>query len=519
MPKKQIAKVQVGKNDEAALIVERVIDTDAEEIVLSVPRFSRVVEVSSNFHLIKREAELLKKKIVIESVDDRVVELATKAGLPALNPLLIKSPRQFSDIVTVKKTRTSERHDVFEAPPAETLKAESRTEAAVREIPVKPRASRESRSRRFSFKGVIIAVFFVLLLSGGAIFAVKFLPRVDVKIVMTKTAWEFADEITLKQADGLTQTFSDTKTLSLSFPATGIDKISRYAKGVITIYNAYSSEAQPLVARTRFEAPDGKIFRLVKAITVPPAAVVGGSIVPSSIDAEVQADKPGVDYNIGPVEKFTIPGFKDSPRYQKFYGESKQSMAGGLVGEAPVATDSDIRKAKDDSRLKADEALTAAIVATMPNDFKIVDGATEFVVLKQTVSDDLDSANNFSVTTDARMSVVVFREADIVDMMREKMRAELGQTYDFKDSTITYERARADMKTGNIILPIKVAAVALQPIDAEVLRQRILGQTEDDLRVLLSSLPGVGEGSSVSFWPFWVKKVPERVSRVKIDIL
>src|SRR3989344_8245178 len=102
MKLKPITKIHINKSDEVAFIVEKIIDADAREVVLSVPRFSKLAESLANFHLIKREADLLHRKIVIESVDDKVIELSGIAGLDSVNPVLTRSRRQFSDIITTK---------------------------------------------------------------------------------------------------------------------------------------------------------------------------------------------------------------------------------------------------------------------------------------------------------------------------------------------------------------------------------------------------------------------------------
>ena len=92
-------------------------------------------------------------------------------------------------------------------------------------------------------------------------------------------------------------------------------------------------------------SPDGKIFLLTKNITVPAAKISEGKIIPSSIDTDVVAEKAGADYNIAPVKLFTIPGFKGGPKYNAFYGESKDSMAEGFVGEIAYPTPADITSA------------------------------------------------------------------------------------------------------------------------------------------------------------------------------
>ncbi len=67
------------------------------------------------------------------------------------------------------------------------------------------------------------------------------------------------------------QVINSARTASTSVPATGTKQVSLSASGIATIYNAYSVASQDLVATTRFEAPDGKIYRIHNTVTVPGA--------------------------------------------------------------------------------------------------------------------------------------------------------------------------------------------------------------------------------------------------------
>ena len=91
-------------------------------------------------------------------------------------------------------------------------------------------------------------------------------------------------------------------------PIIGEKEIKTKARGRIVIYNAFSSEDQLLVRRTRFETPDGKIYRISEQIIVPGAEIKDEKIAPSSVEAEIFADQPGEEYNIG-LTGFIIPGF------------------------------------------------------------------------------------------------------------------------------------------------------------------------------------------------------------------
>jgi hypothetical protein len=121
----------------------------------------------------------------------------------------------------------------------------------------------------------------------------------------------------------------------------GVKKVVSKAGGEITIYNNFNNNTQKLVKNTRFESADGKIFRIVDSVTVP--AKVGNT--QGSVNAKVTADSVGEGYNIS-VGKFTIPGFKGSPRYNAFYAESKKPMSGGANSEKTFFSSSDIETSK-----------------------------------------------------------------------------------------------------------------------------------------------------------------------------
>jgi hypothetical protein len=533
VPKKKsnnpVERIQVSKNDEIALIVERIIDSGAEEVILTIPRFSKLAESSANFHLIKRESDLLNKRIVVESVDDKVIDFCQAVDLESLNPVLVKK-RHISDIVsapapareeasaepTQKISKKTETQDLATKKEKKKLTINFSKSKSLSPIGQTDEISKPKRTpvRRRSIISAILGVVVVVLAS----FIFRVIPKVDIEITTTKTPWEFNDKITLNKSEGNTQVFSDTRNLSATYPASGVEKINRYAKGFIKVYNAYSSEAQPLVRRTRFVTPDGKIFRLTEAITVPPAKVVEGRIIPSSIEAEVIADEAGEDFNVGPVSNYTIPGFKGTAKYEGFYGSSEGSMKGGFVGEAAVPTDEDVLKAKENISIRIEDVVSSSLLSSLPGDFKIIAGATDFQITKQNVITETDNQGNFSVFAEAEMDIVAFKEADVLEILIGKMKDDLGEDYEFNSISINYGDAVTNFDTGQLTFLVEVSALSYRPVDTETLRNRILGQREEDLRVTISSLPGFEDGK-VSFWPFWVKAVPSRPSRVGIDII
>lgn len=514
----KIERITVAKRDEAAMVVEKIISSPANEIVLSLPRFSKLADSLSNLHLIKREADLLKKKVVIESVDDKAIELAGLAKLESVNPFFVRSRRQVSDIVVGRRSPKM----VSDAGLGELVS--SRTEIKKKssvKIPKMPKFPSGFAFRRFLYLSGLI-----LVLAGLSFVLLKVLPRAEIVLVAKKSSWAFNNSVIAdKNVAELNavknavpgQIFTQIRNLQLTFSASGKKKMEKRAGGSINIYNAYSSDPQPLVAQTRFLAPDGKIFRLVNKVIVPGAKIVDGKIVPSSIDAEVTADQSGDAYNIGPVSRFTIPGLKGSPKYDSFYGVSETAMAGGFIGEVGYPTPEDIKKAETELRNKLEESLAAAIIMQIPPEFKVLEGARSFVFSNPTLNTDLDGEGNFGIFGEAAMSILAFKEEDVVAMLTKKFQTDLDSESEVRSFTISYGIPRPDFKKGLMSFPVNFESVIAGVMDIADLKPNLAGKSEEDLKSVVFALPGL-ESARIFLWPFWIQKVPENLDKISVKV-
>lgn len=514
-------KIIVNKSDEAAVVVEKIIETDDRQVVLNIPRFSHLAGSLSNFHLLKREADVLGKEIFIESVDDRIIELANLSGLKAVNPFFAKNKRGFSDIIAPAIIRGKKKLV------AEKIFWEEREEPLEEKFPEKRTKSWVSwKFKMPSFLklpwktslilALVIAGFWVLF---------KELPRADITINAKTADWSYKDSILTERSarpDSKTltmpnQTFFQKKNMEMKFPATGKKQVEHKATGKILVYNSYSSDPQPLIANTRFTSPEKKTFKLVKGIVVPGAKILEGRILPSTIETEVAADQAGPDYNIGPVKLFTIPGFKGTPKYQAFYGESKESMAGGFIGEVGYPTAGDISAAKKEIAKALEDNLKITVYSQVPSEFKVLPDAVSFAIIKQTIKEEVDENNNFSIFAEAKMNIVGFREGDLLKILMGRAEEERGSEYEVISKDLSYGLARADFDTGKMSFLVNFKANLRYKIDVESLKNKITGKPELDLRAIIFALPGI-ESANISLWPFWVNKVPLDPERVNVKI-
>ncbi len=432
---------------------------------------------------------------------------------PEIKPLKDKKPEPKIIAVQERIKKLDKEIEQFEKKEEKRFKREEK-------------ARRRFRIRKLKIKTYILIASILVLLAALVYSALEFLPRTDIKITTKKTEWNYVESITanknitqigIAEKQMSAETFSLTKNFTASFAATGKKMVEQKASGKITIYNAYSSKSQPLVATTRFAAPDGKIFRLTEKIIVPGAKIEEGKIVPSSIEATVVADKAGPDYNIGAVSHFSIPGFQGSAKYQGFYAESGASMSGGFIGEIAYPTDNDIEEAKARAASDLQDYIMSLLAVQIPTDFKIIEGARQFSLLKQEIDPQADANNNFNVFSEAQLTVIAFRESDVENLMEETAKTKLGDNFRIKTYELDYGAGRSDFKQGQVSFAVDFHGSFEEPVDADWFREQAVNKSEQDLRVLISSLPNI-QKITISFWPFWVKRSPDDLDRIKVSV-
>lgn len=148
--------------------------------------------------------------------------------------------------------------------------------------------------------------------------------------------------------------------------ASGTERVEEYAKGTITVYNDFSDKPVRLIKNTRFETPDGKTFRVRASITVPGKTASG----PGTLDTTVFADQPGPEFNIGPTQRFALPGLKTGApdMFEKVYASSAAAMTGGYKGDRPIVAESDLNKASESLRNVLKAKALDAVAASVPSE-------------------------------------------------------------------------------------------------------------------------------------------------------
>jgi len=308
------------------------------------------------------------------------------------------------------------------------------------------------------------------------------------------------------------------------FSSTGQGKDERKAKGIITIYNNYSTSPQILVAITRFETPDNKIFRLDSRIVVPGASTKNGELIPSTIDVKVTADEAGPDYNIDacnlPDCKFTIPGFEGTSKFEGFYGVSTKEMTGGSFGAVPLVASEDLKNAEDIILQTVMDSIEQDLQNKIPKELKVLSEAKSGIKITNVDSDASvgDSREKFTVSAEGEVNIIAFNENDIIEYIQAMLDEDKDENYEFcQKPELEYLEFKTDFNEGTLKMLVKTNQIACHKLSLDEIKQTIAGKSREELDKIFESNLGIKE-VEVKLWPLWIMKVPNSLKKINLFI-
>ena len=558
-------KIIVDKTEGIAEVIDRILNEPDGEVSVVIPKGSALGRSVSNFHLLKREADSAGRFIVIESVDETILAFAKESGIEASHPLWkgVRGTGGFSDIVSRRDENAAllrEDMDVEngggeknEDLPKKHFKYGKKAESIIEEKKAKddeenldvlgekePPARNHffdtapeledgdgRPSRQFPKKTIWVIAGVIVLVALGAYMVSVFFNHADITINFKQTPWSYQGNfIASKNAVGIdpsnntipAQVFTSAKNVTESFHGSSVQQVSQKAQGIITIYNAYNAASQALVATTRFITPDGKIFRTTPNVVVPgETKAANGTLVPSSITAPIVADQAGLDYNVGPIAKLTIPGFaKDAGRETGFYGVITASTTGGFIGQRATPTTADITAAKASTTAILAAALRGGFSGTYPSNFEIPSGAVTTTVTTLTVNTSTDANGNFTVFGAATLQAIGFDQTALKNYLLSLAQAQEASST-FKTIDLSYNNIAANFASGQISFALSAQAQLEPAFSLAQFVTSIEGQGIASTRSTIGALPQLADGE-ISMWPSWLMSLPSDPAKIHITV-
>ena len=417
----------------------------------------------------------------------------------------------FQDMVKVKR----ERQGVVNVPAAEK-QLEEKEEIRERATPerIRPSGSRHTSYTFWILAGVCLVFF---------LFSLSYLFSKATVTINPRTAELALDENFSASTDGgedvlpfdgVVLSGEETKLI----PATEEKDVAEKASGLVILYNAFSSAPQRLDINTRLEGSNDKIYKTEKAVVVPG---VGADGKPGSVEVKVFAAEAGAEYNSTPLD-FKILGFKGTPKYAKFYGRSKEEIAGGFVGKSPFVSETEKESVIAELKTTLQAKLFQKATDQIPSGFILFNDASSLEVEADTASTaTVDGATPFKIK--GTLYGILFDEKKLT----EKIAKAKIEKYDgapvyipnIKDLAFSLtskdSETFADMR--NINFNLSGAAKIVHKVDIAKITKDLLGKSKGEFNQILLQYPNI-DSADLSLSPFWKRSIPDKTKKIKIIV-
>ncbi len=560
--------IYLEADEEITSVIDRVKNVSEGKIALVLPKRANLLQSIVNLKLLKRQIDGLGKEVSIVTTDKLGRNLASQVGFMVYQKLgeqpvevepkpgvqkplgaaigyrtgkeIPKKEPQFQTGPSI--TDITYRKEPPKGPPKEEAK-EASTPLKTTPIPTSSKPHHEevpkpisrgvskplpkkphrlsSRSKRII---LIISIVSVLI---AALVCFIILPKAKVTLVLKGNVTEASFDATISKntvspdfekaiLPGQKITLEKEETQK-DLPCTGKKNIGQKATGTIIISNSYDENPQSLVDNTRFVASNGKTYRLVAGVTVPGAHVSGGNVVAGTTTANIQADDMGEDYNIA-SSHFTIPGFADTPKYDKIYADTSSAIKGGFTEVITVLSQSDVDSNKD----KAVADLSNKIKQEAESKYKdkkiFLDGVQPEVIITPSIPIDTES-KKFDLKIKVKYDTLSSSSNDFNYLVAKKLASSLPADQELIQEGLEANKTLVssfDKQTGQEMVKVDAKGFIITKVDKNKIKDQIGGKSQRDASSYLSTLKDVSE-ARVVLWPIWVRTVP-RIIKNNIEI-
>lgn len=289
-------------------------------------------------------------------------------------------------------------------------------------------------------------------------------------------------------------------------PSQGTTYQTARASGTIEIRNYWSETPLSLVRRTRFEAPNGVIFRTQETVTVPGFQRKGGTIVPGVARVWVEADEPGEEGNIQKGTPLLVAAFAGRPQYERVSAVAVEAFSGGFKGEVPVIAPEvrDATIAKEQQFIEEHFASLPEVRSALKNE-RLIPGTLH---VQRVVSRAEPLGGNA-----ARLRLQFYLRAFTYnpEALNRALLASHKVEGTIRESIVTYDPQERQFLVEAYIQP---------SIDPSVVAESFAGAHRYEIsRLMNRAVPvaAVREGS-VRIFPFWRTSLPADPKRISVTV-
>lgn len=390
------------------------------------------------------------------------------------------------------------------------------TEPSLRSRPAAPREQQKKRSWIKYVIGTVVAGAVIFFVAGQFTAKTELVvePRTNEPNLNSEFAAHLAPERDQLGYDVLTIEAEGERQVASSGE---VEEVSENASGSITIYKNTSGE-QRLVATTRFEDANGRIYRITEPVTIPG----GSSDAPGTVTVGITADAAGEEYNAPANTRFTVPGLKaDAALFSAIYAENTAAFTGGFEGSRVQVSDDELSAAQEGIRNELQTSLREKITTERPADFISFNGSEKFAY--ETLPTTTSSSDTAIVKEKVSLQIPIFHKESLAKFLATALVTSYEggpiRVEDYSKINFAYTASSSEQTTlseeDTITFTMTGRPLLVWEYDQKNLETDLLGASEENLQKILGTYPAI-DSAEATFAPFWKKSFPDSAAKITI---
>ena len=538
--------IYIDIDDEITAIIDKVTNAPGKIVALVLPKRATVLQSIVNMKLLKKSALSSKKSLVLITSEAGLMPLAGAVGLHVAKslqskPMIPLAPDNGdSDDAVISEDSDEPAIDPMTSvgvlaagiddDGTETIELDEADDADTAATPTDKSAKKSKFSvpnfERFR-TSFFLAIVVVILLVVGWVFAAIVLPKANV-VIKTDTSTtvsniSFTADTALKDLDvskalvpAVQKEIKKTDTEKTT--ATGKKDTGAPSTGTITIKNCEDSNTRSVAAGTVFSA-GGKNYTSNEAISLPAGTFSGGgsNCTTTSVSVGVTAADRGTSYNQD-AGTYTSSSSALSGNFRI----SGSAMTGGTSNVVTVVNQDDIDAAVTKMAGRLDNAAKKELGTQLQTDeLKALD---ETLIISPPVITSTPAvgaeATEVTITKVSTYTIVGVKQ----DYINELIKEDVGKKIDITkqgilDNGLTSATFRLTNRKSptEALISMQTLVVAGPKLNAESIKNEIIGKKRGDAIKLISSKPGVKD-VTISYSPFWVYSTPKAAKKITVTI-
>ena len=358
---------------------------------------------------------------------------------------------------------------------------------------------------------IFAAAGLVLLLAGSAAAAIV-LPKATVTVtpktspISADVPLTFSAQAPAPDADANVipaKPIEVTKNATRQVTATGHSEGGEKAGGEITVTNDLPRN-QSLVTRTRFQAPDGRIFRAQSSVVVP---------ADGQTTVRVVADEGGEAGNLPAGTALTIPGLRSTDAVK---AKVDTPLVGGTDSASTTITEADVERAKQELAAQAAQEGIADAKSKLAVGYTIDPKIAATTTLNSSANPPAGTAApKFTVSGQVKVIYFTYQDQDFDKVLDPDLSAKVpagSELTDQRTETFTVKQASDGQLSGIM----KIDTSAATDVSKDQIKDSVRGKKPEEAKAALQENEQITD-VQIELFPFWVLGVPDALNKIIIE--